>query len=378
MQQQQLISIYYGDAETNRYVNCTDKGIFEWLKGRDIIIPWNDVERTEALDDPFFGIVKTLRIDIGDKIVAILPSLVNFNGNMCFILHIPVTDLNDIALIKYRDQVTSRITSGKIDRSWWWNAFKEETKEETKEEKKTEESLLSLSSYTLKVNNDLMTAESLANEKLKVIHNNLVLKGGDFTAEYPEQVMNVMFIKPDACVLELGTNIGRNSLIIATLLRDQRNFVTMECDPRMVDIATRNRDRNSYNFHIEPSALSETQLAQYHYGAHHTIPIVDGRLSPNFTEINTITYENLKLKYNIPFDTLVADCEGALVFILGDTPQLLDHIHTVLMENDYFEIQQKLLVDNVLKSKNFKRVYHREGGWGPCYSFFFEVWQKPQ
>ena len=48
--------------------------------------------------------------------------------------------------------------------------------------------------------------------------------------EYPEQVMSVLFFEPDDKVLELGSNIGRNTLVISSLLKDSSNLVTLETD----------------------------------------------------------------------------------------------------------------------------------------------------
>lgn len=45
-------------------------------------------------------------------------------------------------------------------------------------------------------------------EKLQQIHSKLNLIHGSFTDEYPEQLMAVMFIKPEAKVLELGGEYG--------------------------------------------------------------------------------------------------------------------------------------------------------------------------
>ena len=42
-------------------------------------------------------------------------------------------------------------------------------------------------------------------------------------------------------------------------------------------------------------------------------------------------------------------------------------------END---INQKNYVDQLLTKQNFKRVYFKDGGWGPCQNNFFEVWKK--
>jgi len=70
------------------------------------------------------------------------------------------------------------------------------------------------------------------------------------------------------------------------------------------------------------------------------------------------------------------DCEGAFYYILMDIPEILNNIHLIIMENDYWDITHKQYVDNVLTKNGFYRNYVKSGGWGPCQSNFFEVWKK--
>jgi hypothetical protein len=55
--------------------------------------------------------------------------------------------------------------------------------------------------------------------------------------------------------------------------------------------------------------------------------------------------------------------------------QLFDVV-MVIIENDFYQIEVKLAVDEEFKKYNFKRVYVKAGGWGPCQEFFYEVWEK--
>ena len=99
-------------------------------------------------------------------------------------------------------------------------------------------------------------------------------------------------------------------------------------------------------------------------------------LEPGFKWVNTITFDELKSKYNIKFDTLVLDCEGAFYYILKDMPEILDNINLIIMENDYHVLEQKKYIDNVLTKNNFFVDYKEKGPWGPCRDNFFEVWKK--
>jgi hypothetical protein len=59
-----------------------------------------------------------------------------------------------------------------------------------------------------------------------------------------------------------------------------------------------------------------------------------------------------------------------------DMPEILNNINLIIMENDYYDIQQKYYIDEVLKKNNFYIDYVEEGGWGFCYNNFYEVWKK--
>jgi FkbM family methyltransferase len=208
-------------------------------------------------------------------------------------------------------------------------------------------------------------------EKLSDIHSKLTLNYGSFKEEYPEQEIAVRFLKGNEKVLEIGGNIGRNSLVIASILHDSKQLVSLECDPVSVKKLQENRDTNSFKFHIEPSALSKRKLLQRGWDTIASETLLDG-----YKEVATITYDELLDKYKIPFDTLIADCEGALYYIFSDMPEMLNSINMIIMENDYRDITHKEHVDSVLLSYKFTRVYCEAGGWEPCYSRFYEVWKK--
>jgi len=209
------------------------------------------------------------------------------------------------------------------------------------------------------------------NNRLIHIHSNLKINYGDLNEELPEQKMVIRYLTGNEKVLEIGGNIGRNSLIIASILGNNNNLVTLESNINTADLLRENRDLNNFNFHIEYSALSNRKLIQKGWD---TIP--SNVLLPDYSWVNTITFDNLKAKYNIEFDTLVLDCEGAFYYILMDMPEILNNINLIIMENDYYDISQKNYIDNILINNNFNRVYIERGGWGPCYNNFFEVWKK--
>jgi FkbM family methyltransferase len=207
--------------------------------------------------------------------------------------------------------------------------------------------------------------------RLSLIHNKMKFVGGNITKEYPEQYLTVEYLSSDAKVLEIGSNIGRNTLTIASLLDDPTQFVTLECNPTICKILEKNKQLNNFGFHIEPSALSERRLFLKGDNTYTEETKPFGSI-----EINTIKWDDLISKYGINFDTIVADCEGALYYILKDRKDILNNIKLIIMENDYYIIDHKKYVDSVLLKHRFRLIKLVPGGWGPCFNYFYEVWSK--
>lgn len=210
------------------------------------------------------------------------------------------------------------------------------------------------------------------NKQLECLHNKLKLNYGSFNDEYEEQIMSILYIKPDSVVLEIGGNIGRNSCIIASLLNDSNNLLVFESDPENAIKLEENRDLNNLNFKIEDCAISKTELVQKDWITKSKDLLNSDELL-DWKKIRTISWTQIKNKYKIPFDTLVADCEGALYYILKDEPNFLKNFKTIIIENDFDDIKHKKFVDNEFKRFDFVRVYVKPGG---VYDNFYEVWQK--
>lgn len=205
--------------------------------------------------------------------------------------------------------------------------------------------------------------------KLKKIHSKLKIIHGSLNEEYSEQIMVANFLKKNAVVLELGGNIGRNSCVIAKLLSDSKNLVTLESDPEIAVKLLQNRNLNRLNFHIEASALSKRPLIQKDWD---TIPSEE--VLPGYKKVNTISYSDLKIKYQKNFDTLVADCEGALFYILQDDPSMLEDVNLIFVENDYFKIPEGYqYVINKFMEYGFNLIYEKPTNDVP---FFYQVWSK--
>jgi len=232
-----------------------------------------------------------------------------------------------------------------------------------------------------------VTPEEIAQHKLDFIHSNLKLKYlnyGEywlFQEEYPEQLLSARYIKGNERILEIGGNIGRNSLVISYILKNSRLMhnennllVTLECNCEIAKHLKVNKDINSLDFFVEEFAISNKKLIQKDWEVHEfDHDLLD--LPTGFSVVPTIDLHYLRKKYGF-FDTLILDCEGSFYGILKNFPEILDGINLIIMENDYHDIQNKIFIDSVLFKHNFYVKYEEKGGWGPCKEFFYQVWDR--
>lgn len=215
-------------------------------------------------------------------------------------------------------------------------------------------------------------------EKLSEIHEKIKIDFGDFSEEYSEQMMAIKNLTGNEKVLEIGGNIGRNSLLISYLLNQKNNnqLVTLESGKTIYQKLLHNKRKNpQLDFFIENSALSSKPLKQNKWD---TSFYDGGDLENDYEIVNTITFQELQEKYKIEFDTLVLDCEGAFYYILLDMPEILDNIKLIMIENDFKEEEQKKYFDETLLKRGFYNSYSEDLIIGPgnIRKNFFQVWKK--
>jgi FkbM family methyltransferase len=213
------------------------------------------------------------------------------------------------------------------------------------------------------------------NEKLLNIHNELKIDYGYLQQEYPEQIMSVRYLTGKEKILEIGGNIGRNSIVIGYILNknNNNNLVSLETNTEDAKKLEYNRDLNKLDFYVENAALSKRKLIQKGWN---TIPVDECNEEDKnkYVEVKTITWEELNKKYNIVFDTLILDCEGAFYYILQDMPEILDNIKLILVENDYFNNERKKYVDSVLIKNGFYLDYTNCHTENIIHDNFYEAW----
>lgn len=215
--------------------------------------------------------------------------------------------------------------------------------------------------------------------KLAKIHHRFAKVGfsGNYLEEYHEQLLAAAFIPPTAKVLELGANVGRNTCVIGSILDDPSRLVSFETVHFDACVAKINLNKCGLpGVNVEIAAVSSIRLEQQSWL---TRPIPPGQrdASAGWTEVKTIPYARVVAKYGT-FDTLVADCEGALLFILRDAPELLDTVKRIIVENDYNDLAHYKEVVMHFINKGFRKVLYMGNldAPFPTKPYFYEAWVR--
>jgi len=169
---------------------------------------------------------------------------------------------------------------------------------------------------------------------LAALHAKLNLDFGAWDTELPEQELILKHIPATATVLEIGAFIGRSTLVLASVLDDDRRLVSLESNPSFARRLRHNRDLNAMHFHGLNAALSLWPLVQV--GWRTRVWNADSPPSERYRRIPTRTWPDLRAEFShLSFDHLVLDCEGAFLAIVKEWPSILDGIVKVIIENDF-------------------------------------------
>ena len=100
------------------------------------------------------------------------------------------------------------------------------------------------------------------------LQSNLKLNFGTWQDELIEQQLCCKYIDKNMNVLELGSNIGRVSMVIASILnKGSGQLVTIETNKNIYDQLLINKSNNNLNFHALNKALSYLEILHfYEYG----------------------------------------------------------------------------------------------------------------
>lgn len=187
--------------------------------------------------------------------------------------------------------------------------------------------------------------------------------------EVDEQEQAQKYIRPEAIVLELGARYGTVSCIISKKLTNSMNLVAVEADKTVWDALENNMKRNNCNFNIVKGVISKKKLSVKNTGYN------TKTISNNSSDIPNFSLEEIETKYNLKFDTLVADCEGCVIDFFNENPKLYNQLKMIMIEHDKNDTIGKSdydLLTQKFKENKFIEIENKENG------ITRTVWEKKQ
>lgn len=184
-----------------------------------------------------------------------------------------------------------------------------------------------------------------------------------FHAERTEQLQARQFVPENATVLELGARYGMVSCSISYKLNDPSRLVVVEPDHRVIDALIKNRDAHGCCFHVFHGVVSrydQQAIFESDSYATYTMRVQDQAQGADDVKLllQRCTLEDLQEKYNLTFDCLVADCEGALASFFEENLEALSkNFHTVIFEKDAPQRCDYDKIEKTLQSWGFQCVY---------------------
>ena len=136
------------------------------------------------------------------------------------------------------------------------------------------------------------------------------------------------------------------------------NLLVLEGDKLSYKKLLQNKIQNNLYFNIENKALSNIDLYQLGWNTY-TIDEAKKLDEESFSQlqkVESITLDEINKKYNIDFNTLIIDCEGAFYYIIQSFPNILNNICKIIIENDYPTWERKQFVEDILLKHNFETV----------------------
>lgn len=194
--------------------------------------------------------------------------------------------------------------------------------------------------------------------RLSEYHKRINISYGDLREELVEQYLAMKYISSTDVILEIGGNIGRVSCLLSTIIDNGRNLLVLECDNLSYKKLLQNKIQNNLHFNIENKALSNIDLYQLGWNTY-TIDEAKNLDDESFSQlqkVESITLDEINKKYNIIFNTLIIDCEGAFYYIIQSFPNILNNICKIIIENDYPTWDRKQFVEDILLKHNFETI----------------------
>lgn len=171
--------------------------------------------------------------------------------------------------------------------------------------------------------------------------------------EREEQYVANDYIQPNNIVLELGARYGVVSSVINNKLENPDKHVVLEPDKTVLTALRANKKTHKAKFKILNGIISEKLQSLEKDGyASKTVEVKNKK-----DAIKTYTIADIEKKYNLNFDTLIADCEGCLCDFFEENKEFVEkQLKNVMYEADVPNNCDYKKIAFILKSAGFERV----------------------
>lgn len=165
--------------------------------------------------------------------------------------------------------------------------------------------------------------------------------------ERTEQLTCDKYIDKDDVILELGSRYGTLSCLLA---KKAKFLVTLDPDLEAIETCKKNMERHNVSFEALHGIISKQSqkiiLTDYPDGY--------GKYTEfGESDIPFFNIKQIEEKYDIKFNTLVADCEGCLEQVLNEND--ISNINKILFETDRADACNYDNVYSILNKNGFKK-----------------------
>jgi FkbM family methyltransferase len=181
--------------------------------------------------------------------------------------------------------------------------------------------------------------------------------------ERDEQITVLKHVNKNDKVLELGARYGTVTALLIDCTGSEMNVVSIEPDKSVFTCLQNNLKNNKFKSpQLFNGVVGSKKMKMSEHSGYGT-QTVD--CSGNTCDVENLTYDEIQERYNITFDTIVADCEGCL-------PDVINHIEDfsfikkIIFEKDYDDENIYEPMINKLEKNNFRLV--KDG--------FINIWKK--
>ena len=187
------------------------------------------------------------------------------------------------------------------------------------------------------------------------------------SVEREEQINMYEYIEKGDKVLELGGRYGTVSAIILDMVAHESDVVVVEPDKTVIHVLHENLKNNGFkNTNVFHGTVGNSRKKMSD-GDGYAIQTVECEGAD--CGIENVHYDDLQKRYNIVFDTIVADCEGCLPATINHILEyypLLEPIKKIIFETDYEDTIDYQSMYNKLTNLGFTNI--KKG--------FIQVWER--